>query len=87
MGIALWTKGAPQNRKLIAYATMPTGLMGSNSVALLTGIEVYVVSARRKMKAWIHVFVLFLSTRLKNLDFHSSKRTPLLPMIPFDIVA
>ena len=68
-----------------AYATMPIGIMGSKSLALLYwGSRCW---ERRQEKLSIHGFVLFLFTRWNTLSFNRATVKPPLPIITFDIVA
>ena len=52
-----------------AYATMPIGIMGSNSLALLDWVSRWFSNKEREENEY--VFVLFPSTTLKNLEVHS----------------
>ena len=72
-------------KSVIAYATMPIGIMGSKSLALLYwGPWCW---ERRQEKLWIHGFVLFPSTRWNTLSFNHATVKPPLPIITFGIVA
>ena len=65
---AVSTKVVPQKCKSV----MSIGIMGRIVRVLFCLIEVQGDSATRKEKDGIHVFVLFPSSTLKNLEVHSS---------------
>ena len=63
------------HKSVNAYATMPIGIMGYNSLTLLG--QGSWRSTRRKEKASIHLFVLFISLTLKHLEFQLNNcKTP-----------
>jgi len=66
-------------------ATIPSGIMGRKSLALVDWSSR--CWATKKAKAEIYLFVLFPSLSLKHLNSQSRNHEPPLPIIPFDIVA
>ena len=73
------------HKSVKAHVTMPIGIMGRKSLALLDWGSRCL--ATRKEKAKLHLFVLFLSTSLKHLRPQSRNYELQLPIIPFHIVA
>ena len=59
----------PQRLSQKSITTVPIGIMHNDSLALLSQgkFKVHFISAKRKEKAWIPLFVLFHSIMLKHL--------------------